>query len=271
MPRAYLHRRIGGAVRSIRDAVLAPPRWWHELILIGAVFGVYRWVQTFVKVDPGPAYQRGWDLLRAQQALGVDLEHPLNAYLTARPPLAIAANYYYVVAHGAVTCLMLVGLFWKRPRVYPVARLSLAIITVGAFAVFALAPTAPPRLLHGAGYLDTLSHWHTIGGYQSGMMASTADQFAAMPSLHIGWGVWASLWFARVVRRTWARVAAVAYPVLTSLVILATANHYVLDIAGGLAIAVAGEAAAAAFVRIPGRRKAGAAVEAPREERSKAA
>lgn len=271
MPRAHLHDRVGGAVRSVRDAVLAPPRWWRELILIGVVFGIYRWVQTIVRVDPGPAYRRGWDLLRAQQALGIDVEHPLNAFLAARPPLALAANYSYVICHGAVTCLMLVGLCWKAPRAYPVARLSLAIITVGAFVVFALAPTAPPRLLHDAGFVDTLSRWHTIGGYQSGMVASTADQFAAMPSLHIAWAVWAAVWFAREVRRTWAWLAAVAYPVLVSLVILATANHYVLDIAGGLAIAVAGEALATAVAHVPGRRRTGAAPGPRREETSRAA
>lgn len=253
-----MHARVGGAVRSIRNAVLAPPRWWRELILIAVVFGIYRWVQTIVKVAPGPAYARGWDLLRAQQALHIDVEHPLNAYLSGHPALAVAANYYYVICHGAVTCLMLVGLFWRRPGVYPAARLSLAATTIGAFAVFAIAPTAPPRLLRGGGFVDTLSHWHTIGGYQSGMMASTADQFAAMPSLHIGWGVWASLWFARVVRRSWARIAAVAYPIVTSVVIVATANHYLLDIAGGLAIAAAGELVAVAVVRIPGRRSIGA-------------
>ena len=271
MPHVHLPERVGGAVRSIRAAMLAPPRWWRELIVIGAVFGIYRWVETVVRVDPGPAYRRGRDLLEAQQALHVDVEHPLNAFLVAHPPLAMAANYYYVICHGAVTCLMLVGLFWRRPRLYPAARLSLAVTTVGAFAVFALAPTAPPRLLHGAGFVDTLSHFHTIGGYQSGMMASTADQFAAMPSLHIAWGVWASVWFARVVRRPWARIAAVAYPVLTSLVILATANHYVLDIAGGLAIAVIGEAVAAGVAHRPGRRHTGTVTGPPAEERTKAA
>ena len=271
MPRVHLPDRVGGAVRAVRDAVLAPPRWWRELIVIGAVFGIYRWVQTLVRVDPGPAYQRGWDLLGAQRALGVEVEHPLNAFLAARPPLAITANYYYVICHGAVTCLMLVGLFWRRRRGYPVARLSLAVITVGAFVVFALAPTAPPRLLHGAGFVDTLSHWHAIGGYGSGMVAGTADQFAAMPSLHIAWAVWSAVWFAREVRRTWARAAALAYPVLTSLVVLATANHYVLDIAGGLAVAVAGEALAAAVARLPGRRRIGTVTRPRHEETPRAA
>jgi hypothetical protein len=254
MPSSQVNR-FGDAVRAARDTLLAPPRLWRELLLIGLVFGVYRWVQTIVKVDPGPAYARGRALLHAQQAMGVDVEHPLNAYLAAHPVLAFTANYYYVICHGAVTCAVLVWLFLWHPRVYPAARLALATATIAAFVVFATAPTAPPRLLRGAGFVDTLSQWHTIGGYGSGMMASTADQFAAMPSLHIGWAVWASIWFARVVRRTWARVAAVAYPLVTSLVILATANHYVLDIVGGAAIAGLGELVSAGIVRLPGRRR----------------
>lgn len=257
MPSPQLTHRVGGAARTLRDRVLAPPRWWLELLLIGLIFGIYRWVQTIVRVDPGPAYARGRALLDAQQAMHVDVEHPLNAFAVAHPAFAIFANYYYVICHGAVTCIVLIWLFWWHGRRYPAARLSLALITVSAFVVFATAPTAPPRLLNGAGFVDTLSHWHTIGGYQSGMMARTADQFAAMPSLHIGWAVWASLWLSRVVRRLWARLVAIAYPLVTSVVILVTANHYVLDIAGALAVVAAAELVTAAVVHIPGRRRAG--------------
>lgn len=270
MASSQFGNRALGAARTLRGWVLAPPRWWCELLVIAVIFGVYRWVQTIVRVDPGPAYARGRALLDAQQAMHVDVEHPLNAFAVMHPAFAIFANYYYVICHGGVTCAVLIWLFWWHGRRYPAARLSLAVITVSAFVVFAVVPTAPPRLLSGAGFVDTLSQWHTIGGYQSGMMARTADQFAAMPSLHIGWAVWASLWLSRVVRRLWARVAAVAYPLVTSVVVLATANHYILDIVGALVVVTAAELAGAAVVHLPGHRAAPPSLTTP-DARARAA
>jgi len=246
------------AVRGTRDALLAPPRWWRELLIIVVIFGVYRWVQTIVRIDPGPAYARGRTLLHVEAYLHIDVERSLNHMMLGHPLLAYAANYYYVTLHGAVTCIVIIWLFWAHPRVYPAARLSLAGSTIISFIVFAVVPTAPPRLLSNAHFVDTLAHWHTLFSYDSELVASTADEFAAMPSLHVAWALWAGLYTARVTSRWWLRGTALAYPALTSLVVVVTANHYVLDIVGGAAIVGIGELARTAVIRLPGRRRVGA-------------
>lgn len=202
-PSHAVRRRILGLARLARDALLAPPKWWREIILITLIFGVYRWIQTVVEVWVGAAIARGERLLQAEHTMHIAIEGDLNVWLAAHPDLAIVCNHYYTILHGAVTCGMLVWLFWRHPRTYPAARLSLAVITVTAFVVFATVPTAPPRLLPHAGFVDTLAHWHTFGSYGSGVMAHTADQFAAMPSLHIGWSVWVVIYAARALRRHW--------------------------------------------------------------------
>ena len=68
-----------------------------------------------------------------------------------------------------------------------------------------------------------------------GSLATEANQFGAMPSLHIGWAVWCTLALWQLSSRTWVRGLAVLYPCLTAFAVLATGNHYLLDIVAGLA------------------------------------
>jgi hypothetical protein len=109
-----------------------------------------------------------------------------------------------------------------------------------ALAGFALYPLAPPRLLPGAGYLDTVELFHTWGSLASPSIASQSNQFAAMPSLHVAWALWAGISVFRCARTRTVRWLGPVYPVLTFLVVVGTANHYIVDaVAGAATLAVA--------------------------------
>ncbi len=54
-----------------------------------------------------------------------------------------------------------------------------------------------------------------------------------MPSLHIAWAVWCTLAVWRATRR-WARALASVYPLATAFAVLATGNHFLLDMLAGL-------------------------------------
>lgn len=103
---------------------------------------------------------------------------------------------------------------------------------------FWLFPLAPPRMLPG--FVDTVVIFHTWGSWGSGDMASVSNQFAAMPSLHIGWSMWSGVAILRLARRPWARALGVLYPVATLFVIVGTANHFLLDAVGGAAALAVG-------------------------------
>jgi len=94
--------------------------------------------------------------------------------------------------------------------------------------------------LSGTGFLDVVAITHAWGSWRSSAVASQANELAAMPSLHIAWACWSSLSVWRMLAgRRW-RFLVVVYPVMTALIVMATANHFFLDIVGGLAtIAVA--------------------------------
>jgi hypothetical protein len=90
-------------------------------------------------------------------------------------------------------------------------------------------------MLGSNGFVDTVVTFHTWGSWGSSGVDSASNQFAAMPSLHIGWSLWCAIVVARLARRRWVRVAAVIYPAATLFVIVGTANHFVLDAVGGVA------------------------------------
>lgn len=87
--------------------------------------------------------------------------------------------------------------------------------------------------MEGGGFIDTVKIHHTWGSMASGDLAHVSNQYAAMPSMHIGWSLWCGITVAMLARRTWVRVLGVLYPVVTLLVIVSTANHFWLDAAGG--------------------------------------
>ena len=98
--------------------------------------------------------------------------------------------------------------------------------------VFWLYPVAPPRML--SGFTDVVAKTGAIGSWHTGVLASQANELAAMPSLHIAWAVWCSIVLWKLSGRVWVRAIAVLYPCLTATAVLATGNHFVLDILGGL-------------------------------------
>lgn len=97
-----------------------------------------------------------------------------------------------------------------------------------------LFPLAPPRLMAGEHFIDTVQVHGTWGSMASGNLADMSNQYAAMPSMHIGWAVWCGVTIAVLATRRWVRMLGALYPVLTLLVIVATANHFWLDALGGV-------------------------------------
>jgi hypothetical protein len=83
------------------------------------------------------------------------------------------------------------------------------------------------------GFVDTVVRFHTWGSLASNSIAKDANQYAAMPSLHVAWAAWCAATVCALVRRPVVRLAAISYPIITALVVLGTANHYLLDALAG--------------------------------------
>jgi hypothetical protein len=176
-------------------------------------------------------------ILNLEQSLGISPEHSLDSWLAGHRTLGLLLSDYYDNAHFIVTLGLLGWLWWSRADIYRGLRNSLVLINVLAFIVFWRYPVAPPRMLPG--FTDIVASTHAIGSWHDGALASDANQLAAMPSLHIGWALWCAVAVWTATRRRWLRALAVIYPFVTAFAVLATGNHYVLDLLGGIVVACA--------------------------------
>jgi len=118
-------------------------------------------------------------------------------------------------------------------HLYRPLRHSLVLMNLIGFIVFWRYPVAPPRML--GGFTDVVSSTHAFGNFHGGALASHANEVAAMPSLHMAWAAWCGLALWRLSSRRWVRVLALCYPCVTAFTVLATGNHFLLDLVAGLA------------------------------------
>jgi diacylglycerol O-acyltransferase / wax synthase len=223
------------ATTADRDAV--PDRWrsgLHEVSVGLAVFAVYLVCTHGFAEARRITDANGMLLLRIEQWAGIDVERSLNAFLRQHHTLGVLGAWEYATTYVVGTFGVLVVLWWRRSPIYPWARNTLIFTTLIAIVCFAMWPTTPPRLLPGADYTDIVAIHHPPMTWGTGVVSAGADQFAAMPSLHMAWIAWMGVVAFRAGCRTVVKVLCVLDLVVTGYVVVATATHYLIDIAGGL-------------------------------------
>ena len=227
------------------------PRWWVQVALVGLVFWAYDAINNLNPFRRSTAMAHGSSVLHLEDRLHLAPERDLNRWLAGHVTFGRLLADYYDTAHFAVTIGVLVLIFWRFPARYRLLRNALLGINALGFAVFWAFPCAPPRMLPG--FVDIVAVTHAVGAWSTGALASQANEYAAMPSLHVAWALWCAgaVW---LVRRDWAsRLVAVGYVVFTAMAVMATANHFFLDVVAGAATATAAAAAAVAYERYRAR------------------
>jgi PAP2 superfamily len=195
---------------------------------------VYDAITNLAPLRLHAALGHGEGVLALERTLGMDPELSLDRWLSAHHTFALAVSDYYDNAHFVVTLGLLGWLWWRRADIYRPLRNTLVLVNVIAFAVFWLYPVAPPRMLTQDGFSDVVASTHAFGSWHTGALASNANQLAAMPSLHMAWAAWCALVLWRLSTLVWVRGLALVYPCVTAFAVLATGNHYVLDVIAGL-------------------------------------
>ncbi|MFF7983291.1 phosphatase PAP2 family protein [Streptomyces sp. NPDC007901] len=221
-------------------------RWWTELPLILLVYGCYSAGRLLARGDTATAVDHGLAILRIEKDLRLNAEHPLNRLFTHEAWLGVPADFWYASLHYLVTPVILVWLFHRRAEAYRRARTWLMTSTFIGLIGFTLLPTCPPRLLDAKyGFVDTMAQYSSYGWWGGDASAprglgGMTNQYAAMPSLHCGWALWCGVMLWRYGNTRLTKVLGVAYPVLTALVVMGTANHYFLDAVAGAVVMGAG-------------------------------
>ncbi|WP_333770550.1 phosphatase PAP2 family protein [Streptomyces sp. IBSBF 2435] len=216
-------------------------RWWTELPLIAVIYALYSGARLLVRGDVNDAVEHGADILHFEQLTHLDPERWFNQLFTHHAFLGVPADFAYASLHYVVTPSVLVWLWLRRPTHYRNARTWLMVSTLIGLVGFTVVPTAPPRLLPGAhGFMDTMAQYGSYGWWGTDAsaprgMGHLTNEYAAMPSLHVGWSLWCGIMLFRYGRNWFVRALGVIYPLMTAFVVMGTANHYLMDAAAGVA------------------------------------
>jgi hypothetical protein len=208
--------------------------WWGEILIAIGFYELYNVTQALTQGAEGKAIASGHDIVSAEKDLHIWVEPHVNRWITHHHTLSIIAGYDYALCHVVITATVLGFLWWKRPRLEVAMRNGLVALSVVALLVYWLYPVAPPRLTVG-GLTDTLVANNILGARN--VHEGVVNLYAAMPSLHVAWALWCAAAIVFSFRSRWRHLAWL-YPMWTTFVIVATANHYFLDAAAGAVFAL---------------------------------
>jgi membrane-associated phospholipid phosphatase len=220
-------------------------RWVLEQVAI-VVLGVFFYFQVrgLTAATPSVAVDHAHDIIGFEERLGLDIEGVVQAPVTDSEALSTIANWIYIWGHWPVIVATMVWLVWRHRDVF--LRLRNAMLVSGGLGlvVFVSYPVAPPRLVD-PDLIDTVTE--RSYAYRVLQPPNFVNQYAAMPSLHAGWDLLIGISVATAAGSLLVRVVGCVLPVLMAFAVVATANHYVVDVAAGLVLAMVGYAAAVAF------------------------
>ncbi|WP_246571132.1 phosphatase PAP2 family protein [Streptomyces tauricus] len=225
--------------------VLTRPNLLLELLLIRVGYSAYQQVRLAATGGTNTggratAEQHGEQIHSIEKFLFIDIEHWVNHTVVGIGWLEDFFNFYYTSFHFVVPLTVLGVLYARRPAEYRWARSALGFATLFALVGFWLYPLAPPRLMPGLGFIDTVHGVQDFSQPDYGTLTALTNQYAAMPSLHFGWSLWCGLVIAIIAPRWWMKALGLLHPLFTVSAIVATGNHWVLDAVGGAAVVGAG-------------------------------
>ena len=197
-----------------------------ELAMMVGLFLAYKAVRFVAADNVDLAMGHALQVRHLEAILGMPDELDLQRWMLGIPQLPELVNVYYASVHFPATIAFLVWMYLARPLLYRTVRSVIIVMTAATLIVHLSYPLAPARMLTSFGFVD-------VGGIYGpdvyGSPANSfANQFAAMPSLHVGWSVLVAVGLVMVLRTRW-RWLFLAHPVLTVFVVVSTGHHYWLD------------------------------------------
>lgn len=217
-----------------------------ELAFMLALFVGYKAVRLVANDNVELALSHAVSVRHAEHLLGLPNELRIQSWMLGIPHLPTFVNSYYAYVHFPATIAFLVWFYVARPNLYPTVRSIIIVMTAASLIVHLSYPLAPSRMLTAFGFVDV---GRLYGPDVYGAPAqSLANQYAAMPSLHVGWSILVAAAMIVALRTRWKWLF-LAHPVVTTFVVISAGHHYWLD---GIVAAVL-LAFAAVVVVVPGR------------------
>ena len=212
-----------------------------DVAVVAGGVATYFGVRGLTAGDAEVAVDHAEDVLALEKELGLDVEAGVQDFLVDVEPLTTLANWVYIWGHWPVIAVVLLWLALRDRTVF--LRLRNAMIASGlmGLCVYTTYPVAPPRLA-GLGFVDTITEQSS--SYRVLQPPAFVNQYAAMPSLHVGWDLLVGLALVAAAGSVALRTIGRLMPVVMGAATVLTANHYVLDVLAGAAFGLAGWAVA---------------------------
>jgi membrane-associated phospholipid phosphatase len=225
-----VHALVGAADRSL------PRGTTHlclQFLVWVAFYFAYNITRGLADRNVAAAFDNGEWIARTEARLGTLFE-PWLQQAFATPLMTTLMSYTYWLSQFVVVAVALFWVYLRRHETFAFFRNWLIVANLTGLVCYIVVPTAPPRMLPHWGFTDTLA---TTGSIDHGSVDRLANQYAAMPSLHVMDALIVGLTLFFVVRPPVLRLLWLVWPAWVTFAVLATGNHYWLDIAAGVLIA----------------------------------
>jgi membrane-associated phospholipid phosphatase len=232
------------------------PRGWADfglqvVIWLGFYFS-YQAVRSLADRDPAKAFVNGLRVLGLEQRITPHLfEQTAQRIADSSQMLLTAAAWTYWNSEFTVIGLTLLWVYLRRHEHFVRFRNTILLAnTIGLFG-YALVPTAPPWMFPSFGFVDGVNHSH-------GLLGALANPYAAMPSLHAADALVVGVCLFGASRRWWSKALWAFWPVWVWFCVMATANHFWLDVLAGIVVAAISLVIVSKTAWLGGRRNASA-------------
>ena len=233
--------RDAGTGRAAGQEEVSAAALGREVALISLAILLYFGIRNLTVGSEGPAVANAERLIALEHDLGISWEGALQDAIVSRDAVVTFANWIYIFGHWPVILGVGAVLYRFRRRHYYLLRNAMFASGLIGFLFFALFPVAPPRLLE-LGMVDTVTE--RSDAYRALQPPGLTNQYAAFPSLHVGWNILVGIVVVLAATGVVIRLVALLLPAAMALAVVVTANHFVIDVLGGGAVVLIGLAVA---------------------------
>jgi membrane-associated phospholipid phosphatase len=217
------------------------PRGWADLGLQLAIWfgflGLYQIARGIADRNPTRAFENGLGVIRIEERVGDLFELTAQNIASSSRLLEILVSWTYWHSEFTVVGLALLFVYVRRNHAFLRFRNWILLANVVGLVGYVLVPTAPPRMFPTFGFGDMLDQFGGLN-HGSGVVQLAANPYAAMPSLHAADALIVGISLYLVCRRWWAKALWLLWPAWVWFAVMATGNHFWLDILAGIVVAV---------------------------------
>jgi membrane-associated phospholipid phosphatase len=226
----------------------------RQLVIWLGFVVAYQLARGVADRDPAEAIRNGLAVIDLQERFGGLWELSLQGALLSSDFLMTLTSWTYWLSQFAVLGLALLFVYLRRNDAFLRFRNTILAANVIGLAGYIAFPTAPPRMFGEYGFVDVLAQFSSLN-HGSAIVELASNPYAAMPSLHAADALIVGVTMALLVRRLPFKILWLAWPAWVAFCVMATGNHFWLDIAAGAVVALlaAGAVSATSLRTAPAR------------------